>query len=275
MPPAYGGFQPLIPATRVPAQPRPTPSTRGPAASRKNPEVAASDGAGDTYARDATPALRSTFVDAEEAAMRRALARISGDDASRKLGNSFSQTNRARTQQRLDRKAAIGLVPLDPKEQHDLQRAKDAGYTTISQRGVNVPRVGVRAAPQMPPMVDFVPHRRTGEEIREANDNFEPPALPAYRPTRSGDERKDELATRQQFYGKTPQEILAEQPAARAPPRAPAPSLRNQIEDEIAERHDFLDAMQKLGQGREHEARIKGEVAERMQDLRRLEKLGE
>lgn len=124
-------------------------------------------------------------------------------------------------------------------------------------------------------MVDFVPHRRTGDEIREANDNFEPVAPPLYRPTKSSDERKDELATRNQFYGKTPQEILADAPAARPVAKGPAPSLRHQIEDEIAERHDFLDAMRNLGQAKEHESRIKGEVAERMQDLRRLEQLGE
>ena len=48
------------------------------------------------------PALRSTYVDADEAAMKRALARIDGDGASRRAGNAFSRTNRSRIQSRLD-----------------------------------------------------------------------------------------------------------------------------------------------------------------------------
>jgi uncharacterized protein YgfB (UPF0149 family) len=52
-------------------------------------------------------------------------------------------------------------------------------------------------------------------------------------------------------------------------------SLKQQIEDEIAERHEFLDRMRGLGRAHEHEARITGEIAERMQDLRALARIAD
>jgi hypothetical protein len=100
---------------------------------------------------------------------------------------------------------------------------------------------------------------------------------PPGRPTQSSDARKDELALRNQFNGKTPQEILAEKRSSQPPPEAPPPprSLKQQIEDEIAERHEFLDRMRGLGRAHEHEARITGEIAERMQDLRALARIAD
>ena len=88
--------------------------------------------------------------------------------------------------------------------------------------------------------------------------------------------RKDELALRNQFYGKTPQEILSEgprphRPAAAASAESDELQLHNQIVDEIADRQSFLDDMARLGQGHVHQQRIEGEIAERMHDLKRLE----
>lgn len=88
--------------------------------------------------------------------------------------------------------------------------------------------------------------------------------------------RKDELALRNQFYGKTPQEILSEDPRPRLPAAAASAEsdelqLHNQIVDEIADRQSFLDDMARLGQGHVHQQRIEGEIAERVHDLKRLE----
>ena len=104
-------------------------------------------------------ALRSTYVDADEVAMQRALARIGGDDKTRQTGNDFSRANRSRVQAMLEAKAAQGFVPQDPHEQHLARKKKAAGYTTISQRGVNVPRVGVHGRPLPAPPIAYVPHR--------------------------------------------------------------------------------------------------------------------
>ena len=92
-----------------------------------------------------------------------------------------------------------------------------------------------------------------------------------------GPSRKDELALRNQFYGKTPQEILSEDPRPHRPAAAAASAqsdeqqLHNQIVDEIADRQSFLDDMTRLGQGHVHRQRIEGEIAERVHDLKRLE----
>jgi hypothetical protein len=88
--------------------------------------------------------------------------------------------------------------------------------------------------------------------------------------------RKEELALRNQFYGKTPQEILSEdprphRPAAAASAESDEQQLHNQIVDEIADRQSFLDNMARLGQGHVHQQRIEGEIAERVHDLKRLE----
>ena len=48
------------------------------------------------------------------------------------------------------------------------------------------------------------------------------------------------------------------------------------LEDEVAERHEFLDQMRALGRPVDHatEGRINVEIAERLQDLKKLEELG-
>ena len=91
-----------------------------------------------------------------------------------------------------------------------------------------------------------------------------------------GPSGKDELALRNQFYGKTPQEILSEDPRPHRPAAAASAvsdeqQLHNQIVDEIADRQSFLDDMTRLGQGHVHRQRIEGEIAERVHDLKRLE----
>jgi len=47
--------------------------------------------------------------------------------------------------------------------------------------------------------------------------------------------------------------------------------LFESIEKEIAERQTFLEEMRFLGQGSKHEAVIKGEIAERVRELKRLD----
>ena len=84
------------------------------------------------------------------------------------------------------------------------------------------------------------------------------------------------LHTINQFYGKTPQEILSEDPRPHRPAAAASAvsdeqQLHNQIVGEIADRQSFLDDMTRLGQGHVHRQRIEGEIAERVHDLKRLE----
>ena len=227
--------------------------------------------------------------------MLRAMARLNRDsDKAKALGNTFSGTNRAKQAARAKEAKEMGLTPMDPLEQHELQRKMNAGYTKISERGVRVPKVGrgdAHLRPR-PAMIDYIPRRRGEEDIREEFDNFEIPQAPPGAPFQSSDEKKDELAERNQFAielpgggtkGRTAKEVLATAPkpteedmraAAEATARADRP-LRDQIADEIAERQEFMSNMQALGGlDRDTQARIHSEIAERMQDLNTLEKLG-
>lgn len=270
--PPYSGFKPLVGGG---AQ-HTAPPARATASTRTGLSATATV-ADQLPEKSNTPALRSTFVDKEEAAMLRAMARLNGEGPGKSVGNKYSKTNQVKLKARAEEAAAMGLVPLDPLEQHELAKKTAAGYTTISERAVRVPKVGQRVYGERPAPVECLPHRRSEEEIRYAHNNFERPMAPPGRPTQSSDARKDELALRNQFNGKTPQEILAEKRSSQPPPEAPPPprSLKQQIEDEIAERHEFLDRMRGLGRAHEHEARITGEIAERMQDLRALARIAD
>ena len=137
------------------------------------------------------------------------------------------------------------------------------------------------------------PHRPTRAEIaaRTGSDGrpvLEEVQLPVYVPTQSAEERKEELALRNQFKGRTPEEIVAAQRTApqlfprgrgSAQPDSPGTErrsyqvLHDQIADEIAERQRFIDSMRALGKAGQHELRIKNEIADRMSDLARVERL--
>ena len=49
--------------------------------------------------------------------------------------------------------------------------------------------------------------------------------------------------------------------------------LHAAISTEIDERRDFLQSMRAAGKGKEHEANIGGQIAERMEELAKLERL--
>ena len=211
----------------------------------------------------------------------------------------FSSTNRTKQVARAKEAAEMGLVPLDPLEQHELQKKMDAsskvkGGVKTTERGINVPRVGrgdVHLRPR-PAMIDYIPHRKGEEEIREEFDNFEIPQAPPGRPYRSADEKKDELAEMNQFAEKKSEggtrgrritEVLHSAPRpSEAEERSKADAaasanrpLKDQISDEIAERHDFLDRMTQLGRcDRDTQQRIQSEIADRVNDLKVLERLG-
>ena len=161
---------------------------------------------------------------------------------------------------------AEGIVPMDPKDEETLRKKQANPYTTMSQRAVAVPRVGVHRGPERKPLVDCLPRRRAEEDIRANEGGFERPRAPAGKLGMSSDARKDELALKNQFFGKTPQQVLAEHPRpARHGDRAPAPQkpdehqLAAAIADEIHERQQFLDEMTSLGQGHVHQ-RIESEM---------------
>jgi hypothetical protein len=128
---------------------------------------------------------------------------------------------------------------------------------------------------------------RTKEEIIMRNGgSLERPQYGGGRPNLNRGLTKEELQQKLEFGY-----VLGEQPttsgggtrhlqpaaAASAPPRrqeSEEEALRSAIVEEIDERREFLDNMRALGKGKEHEARILGEISSRLADLKTLEKLG-
>ncbi|EOD04230.1 hypothetical protein EMIHUDRAFT_244599 [Emiliania huxleyi CCMP1516] len=111
-----------------------------------------------------------------------------------------------------------------------------------------------------------------------------PPGLP----TQSSDEKKAALAAQNARAGKSESEAAEEKlsdeaavaaaraararPAGVASEEQQAAGLRAQIADEIAERQHFLDEMAALGRGdKSLLAQLRGEIAERVRDLARLD----
>ena len=61
-------------------------------------------------------------------------------------------------------------------------------------------------------------------------------------------------------------------PKPRAASKSSEAALRDSIVAEIDERREFLEVMQAAGKT-EHEQAVRGQIAERLNDLKRLEKL--
>ena len=181
------------------------------------PEAATSD----PEPRPHDAALRSTLVDKEEAAMLRAMARLNGDEQkSRGLGNRYSQKNVAKQRARAQEAAAMGLSAMDPPSSTSCSASWQRATPRCRSARCRC-RVGLGARRQRPALIDIIPHRKAEDEIREEFDNLGDARRAPRRRRALADDKKDELALRNQFYGRTPQEVLAA-----APPKAPAAAAR-------------------------------------------------
>lgn len=119
-------------------------------------------------------------------------------------------------------------------------------------------------------------HRRTQAMIvAENGGSLERPQFRGG--PRPVDRAKQTLALQQRMeFGRVLPEPSSQSPATAQPmpPRAARPEqeLRNKIVAEIDERQDFLHAMHSAGRS-EHDGAIKAQIAERLHDLERLDKL--
>ncbi len=197
--------------------------------------------------------------------MRRALRLVSGEDATKKAGNAFSQHNRATmpTKQR----------PL-PGEAEAARRK--AQYRSVSSRAVAVPRVG-RGPPRREfAPVEFVARRKAHEDIARETDGYERDMAPMYSAADLGG-RTEQIARMQDAYleadgAPQPQPTRA-QSADPGPAESEESRMHRAIVEEIRERRAFLEEMTALGRAAEHEAAIRAQIAERMNDLRKLQRL--
>ena len=174
-------------------------------------------------------------------------------------------------QRRLRAAAAAGpQAPMPPP-----RRRPAATHTAQVQRPYEDLLKGVPINPAM-----NLPgsHRKTREQIlHEHGGTMERAQFRGAAPAPNRDQQK--LALQQKFeFGYELPPLPAE--AATVAPKAPPPRarkeedvLRDEILSEIAERRKFLEAMHTAGKGAEHEEAIKGQIAERLRDLKTLDAL--
>ena len=131
--------------------------------------------------------LRIPMVTSAEAMMRHALRRIGGDE-SRRIGQSFSDANRAHFHAAAleSRRGARGSINT-PSRLLSRERTRDAVACRTSDRCIAVPRVGQPARPKLPPPIFTAPRRKTADEIHAAQGERERP--PPYVPTVSREEK--------------------------------------------------------------------------------------
>lgn len=223
--------------------------------------------------------LRSTYVDADEARMMRALRRFRGDDQARDAGNKYSAQNRARQEALAERNA--GRPPPEPEPKAPVRRGLEPH---ASRRAIPVPRPA-RARPQRPAAIDLVPKLGKPAEtvsatggLRPDYSSYEPAPLPPYQPPQETREAKKERLQDRLTYGDAaPSRVITESPPVRVPvvrtEREQAQQLADEIAAEIEERQAFLEEMSALGKRDAYEAQIKGEVAVRLKELERIDRL--
>eukprot|EP00307_Rebecca_sp_RCC1486_P005489 CAMPEP_0119416546 /NCGR_PEP_ID=MMETSP1335-20130426/13223_1 /TAXON_ID=259385 /ORGANISM="Chrysoculter rhomboideus, Strain RCC1486" /LENGTH=233 /DNA_ID=CAMNT_0007441675 /DNA_START=9 /DNA_END=710 /DNA_ORIENTATION=- len=224
--------------------------------------------------------MRSTYVDADEARMMRALRRFRGDDTAREAGNNYSKLNRERQAALAERNA--GKPPPPPPEPKPPARRGLEPHA--SRRAVPVPRP-VRNRGQRPAAIDLVPKLGKPPETISVTGNmrpdyseYEPAPLPPYRPPQeTRDMQKERLQDRLTYGDAAPSRVLPEPVAAAPPPRLSerdeAQQLADAITGEIEERQAFLEEMSALGKRDAYEAQIKGEIAVRIKELERVDRL--
>ena len=121
-------------------------------------------------------------------------------------------------------------------------------------------------------------HRRSQAQI--VADNGGSMERPQFRGARPGQDRTKLVTQLQQQmeYGHALPEPPADGANSTAPPPPPPPkrsaeaALRDSIVAEIDERREFLEVMRHAGKT-EHESAVQGQIAERLNDLKRLDAL--
>mmetsp|Transcript_27581 Transcript_27581/g.81667 ORF Transcript_27581/g.81667 Transcript_27581/m.81667 type:complete len:251 (-) Transcript_27581:40-792(-) len=158
----------------------------------------------------------------------------------------------------------------------------EAGSKSLSRTaGVRVPKFSGRGGGGPPPAPQL-PGSFSGKRMLPGILRAAPPERDQFRgcaPGPSRDAEKDRLSEVMEHGRKgvadrqaSMQEAAAARraAAARAAAADPQEDLVNQLVDEIQERREFLEDMQAAGRGAEYDAKIRGEIAQRMRDLERL-----
>ncbi|KAJ1640406.1 hypothetical protein T492DRAFT_832155 [Pavlovales sp. CCMP2436] len=225
--------------------------------------------------------MRATYVDADEARMMRAMRRYRGDDEARQVGNDYSQANAVRLTALAERNA---LRP-QPQPAQPAPPARRGLEPKASKRAVAVPRVGRGPPARQYAPIELTAARKKLPEVQTAAgasrpdySAYEPaPLAPYHAPLKSREEQKERLQDRIAFgEDGTPDpapQRLATQPGEPPSEATQLATLATAISREIDERRQFLGEMNALGKGAPLEAQIRGEIAERQQELKRLGQL--
>eukprot|EP00658_Telonema_sp_P-2_P054217 TRINITY_DN43144_c0_g2_i1.p1 TRINITY_DN43144_c0_g2~~TRINITY_DN43144_c0_g2_i1.p1 ORF type:complete len:227 (+),score=58.96 TRINITY_DN43144_c0_g2_i1:134-814(+) len=143
-----------------------------------------------------------------------------------------------------------------------------------SKRAVNVPKNfrSTRERPSFHP-IDFVDKRKAEGKIAVQTNQYAEEPLPLWQPSLSSEDRKNQLQKKFEFHGQPkPRNAPLVSLPKKKDRRSEAQRLFDETEAEIAERTEFLEDMRAMGKGKEYEASIMAEIAERTRDLRTLHK---
>jgi len=203
-----------------------------------------------------------------------------GGALGRALFNALDQDDQADRRQEMNqigRRYAPKKVNNPQRVEHKRQVHNDTRVPTkTSQRAVAVPKnfAVTRPRKQYHP-IDCTYKKKSDRAIAADTNNYAEQALPMYRPRPSNEERILRLQKGMEFGDRPPEPV--KKPLARLPVkrdgRSEAQRLFDETQAEIDERQSFLVEMREIGKGKEYDAIISGEIAERVRDLKALDKL--
>jgi len=180
----------------------------------------------------------------------------------------------------LDRMMADAKLPVT--EQRRL-RALAAGDASAAQPSRRVPRGSLPMLPYEDPLrgrainprIVGGQQRKSHADIVAETNGYE---RDMFRGRPNGGLARDEQksALQDRYLNSTvgaPRRSQPKQPAPQPRQESEASALHAQVRAEIAERQEFLTSMRAMGRAAEHEDTIQQQVAERMTELRKLERM--
>lgn len=189
-----------------------------------------------------------------------ALFRLYGGRRAQDVGNTFSAVNRARLAEKPPAPPPGLYVPVQPKRTVNVPRPTGR----VDNGNVDdVPRFHGRGRPGKKPV-------ETIQLEIAATTPADPP-----KPSRPllDDREKERCATLMHFRGKYPEKPLKLPSRRRRTERDELEAHFAAVQREIAEREEFLEGMEARGRGDKYRTQIGAELDDRIEELKRIDKM--
>eukprot|EP00899_Mesostigma_viride_P020082 jgi/Mesvir1/28075/Mv04668-RA.1 len=188
-------------------------------------------------------------------------ALYNGNKDTKEAGKKFSQKNREAFKNQTPKTLEETLAA-------EKERKKQASQKPV----VEYPKVAVRKTPSVAP-VELLRGRKSEAVIRDEMqaEGGQVAELPKKKVL--GEQEKQHLADMMEWRGKPPpKEVLAPPPPRKKTEVEEMEELFSLLMSEIEDRKQFLDEMEAAGRRDQYEARINGEIAQRIKQLEKLDK---